>query len=219
MWDDLLSRCPGLLIDNCASGGRRIDIETMSRSIPLWRSDLQCYPGYSGASMQNQTYGLGLWTPLNVGFCDREDTYMFRSALGPGLDLAMAEFEKDAKNHFSIEWLRTMLGELNQVRDLFLGDFYPLAAYSFSEDAWAAWQFDRPDLKSGVVLAFRRARSPFGDATFALHGLDPATEYEFRDLDGGKVVKMSGKDCMEKGLPIAIGVKPGSRAFIYKASR
>ena len=38
-WDDLLAAHPGLSIDNCASGGRRIDLETLRRSVPLWRSD------------------------------------------------------------------------------------------------------------------------------------------------------------------------------------
>ena len=33
---------PKLFIVNCASEGRRIDIETISRSIPLWRSDNTC---------------------------------------------------------------------------------------------------------------------------------------------------------------------------------
>ena len=42
LWDTLLEKYPNLLIDNCASGGRRIDIETLRRSIPLWRSDYQC---------------------------------------------------------------------------------------------------------------------------------------------------------------------------------
>ena len=36
LWDALLDKFPHLLIDNCASGGRRIDIETLRRSIPLW---------------------------------------------------------------------------------------------------------------------------------------------------------------------------------------
>ena len=44
-WDDLLARCPGLLIDNCASGGRRIDIESISRSMPLWPERLPMLPG------------------------------------------------------------------------------------------------------------------------------------------------------------------------------
>ena len=38
-WDYLLNRFPTLLIDNCASGGRRIDYETVLRSAPLWRTD------------------------------------------------------------------------------------------------------------------------------------------------------------------------------------
>ena len=100
MWDDLLTRCPGLLIDNCASGGRRIDIETMSRSIPLWRSDLPCYPGYSGATIQNETHGLGLWAPLNSGVCDREDTYMFRMRDGARPVLRDARFRERHEQTF-----------------------------------------------------------------------------------------------------------------------
>ena len=51
MWDELLAKHPGLWIDNCASGGRRIDIEMISRSVNLWRSDTGCAPGH----------GLFLW--------------------------------------------------------------------------------------------------------------------------------------------------------------
>ena len=39
LWDELRLCHPGLWIDNCASGGRRIDLETVSRSLPLWPSD------------------------------------------------------------------------------------------------------------------------------------------------------------------------------------
>ena len=35
MWDDILQAAPHLFIDNCASGGMRIDLETSSRSLPL----------------------------------------------------------------------------------------------------------------------------------------------------------------------------------------
>ena len=39
MWDAIRASHPGLIIDDCSSGGRRIDLETLSRSVPLWRSD------------------------------------------------------------------------------------------------------------------------------------------------------------------------------------
>jgi len=216
MWDDLLSRCPGLLIDNCASGGRRIDIETMSRSIPLWRSDFPCYPGYSAAAIQNQTQGLGLWAPLSSGVCDREDTYSFRSALGPGMVFGMPDFEKDSNKHFAIDWIRKRFGELNQVRDLFLGDFYPLIAYSSAEDVWAAWQFDRPDLNSGAVFAFRRARSPFASAPLRLRGLDPNAVYTLSNFDVAGTTEMTGQELLQKGLPIVIQDRPGSVVVVYK---
>ena len=216
MWDDLLTRCPGLLIDNCASGGRRIDIETMSRSIPLWRSDLPCYPGYSGATIQNETHGLGLWAPLNSGVCDREDTYMFRSAMGPGLCFGMPDFEKDTNKHFAIDWIRKRFGELNRVRDLFLGDFYPLMAYTAAEDAWAAWQFDRPDLRSGAVLAFRRTGSPFASATLNLQGLAPGAVYRLTNLDTAKTTEATGRQLAEHGLPITIKDRPDSAIILYQ---
>ncbi len=44
MWDDIRAACPGLFIDNCASGGMRVDLETCSRSIPLWRTDATIGP-------------------------------------------------------------------------------------------------------------------------------------------------------------------------------
>jgi alpha-galactosidase len=216
LWDDLLTRCPGLLIDNCSSGGRRIDLETMSRSIPLWRSDVQCYPGFRGTAMQGQTHGLGLWVPLSAGACDRQETYMFRSALGQGMDLIMYEFEKDNSKHFDLDWLRKMLSELNEVRDYFLGDFYPLIEFSLAEDCWAAWQFDRPDLGAGVVLAFRRSESPFGEATLPLNGLDGAATYAFRDVDTGELVRLSGGACRDQGLRVQIQEKSAARILIYK---
>jgi len=216
MWDELLARCPGLLIDNCSSGGRRIDLETISRSIPLWRSDTQCFPGFSGAAMQGQTHGLGFWAPLSAGCCDREETYMFRSALGPGLDLIMGEFEKDNSKHFNLDWLRKRLGELSQVREYFLGDFHPLVGFSLSEDSWAAWQFDRPDLGAGLVLAFRRPQSPFVQARFALKGLDAAASYEFRELESDQVTQRSAKECLDTGMAIDIPNQPGSRLYVYR---
>jgi hypothetical protein len=33
-WDELKKRNPGMLIDSCASGGRRNDLETMRRAVP-----------------------------------------------------------------------------------------------------------------------------------------------------------------------------------------
>ena len=84
-WDALHEQHPGLLIDNCASGGRRLDLETISRSAALWRSDFQCRPDFNPAGMQGQTYGLSSWIPLSAAVTRRSDAYRFRSGLGVGV--------------------------------------------------------------------------------------------------------------------------------------
>ncbi len=216
MWDELLRRFPNLLIDNCSSGGRRIDLETISRSMPLWRSDVQCWPGFGSTALQTQTQGLGLWVPLSTGCCDREDDYVFRSAMGPGMVLIMYEFEKDINKHFSIDWLRKNLTELNSVRKYFEGDFYPLVSFSLADDLWAAWQYDRPDLGEGMVLALRRPKSLFQTMTATLSGLVPDVTYEVRCLDTGTTARWTGQELAEKGLEISIEKKPGSKLFVYR---
>jgi alpha-galactosidase len=64
-WDELRRRHPGLLIDSCASGGRRNDLETLRRAVPLLRSDYQSFQGDPAYAPGNQghTYGLSSCAP------------------------------------------------------------------------------------------------------------------------------------------------------------
>ncbi len=59
MWSELMQRNPGLTIDNCASGGRRIDLEICSLSYPLWRSDLNDI----GEGLKGESY----WPRMALG--------------------------------------------------------------------------------------------------------------------------------------------------------
>jgi DNA-binding CsgD family transcriptional regulator len=78
MWDAVLASRPGLVIDNCASGGRRIDLETLSRSVPLWRSDFNLL-GTHPESFQMQTMGLSAFSPVHAGTVDELTPYVWRS--------------------------------------------------------------------------------------------------------------------------------------------
>ena len=178
-WDALLARHPGLLIDNCSSGGRRIDLETIARSIPLWRSDYYCFPGFDLAGIQGQLQGLAPWVPLSGGCADHQDTYAFRSAFAPAFTLftvvnptGKPEGFLTPWDAFDADWLRQRLEELRLVHGYFSGDFYPLLAHSLADDVWAAWQFNRPDLAEGMLLAFRRDHSPFPSLVARLRGLE-----------------------------------------------
>ena len=85
MWDELRHRHPGLTIDNCASGGRRIDLETLSRSYPPWHSDTQCCGQAMPVQDQAQASGLSLYVPLHAAGCWSVEPYCFRSIATTGL--------------------------------------------------------------------------------------------------------------------------------------
>ena len=60
-WDEIVKRFPYIVIDACASGGRRNDVESMRRAVPLWRTD---HP-YICTSTQGHTYGISFWIPFS----------------------------------------------------------------------------------------------------------------------------------------------------------
>ncbi|MCC7353751.1 MAG: alpha-galactosidase [Anaerolineae bacterium] len=214
-WDELLARHPGLIIDNCSSGGRRIDLETISRSIPLWRSDVQAVRS-DPLAQQNQTAGLSWWVPLSTGSCQEVDSYVFRSALGPGIVVNWStRWAASGTDSPAVKEGRALLEQLHIVRKYFYGDYYPLTPYSLLNNTWAVWQFDRPDLGEGLVLAIRR-RPPEDRVTLPLRGLDPEKSYEVRSLENSTVTTISGKELTEKGLTIEIPFGPYSDLIVYK---
>jgi len=225
-WDELLRRHPGLLIDNCASGGRRIDLETISRSIPLWRSDYQCGPGFDPAGSQVQTHGLSYWLPVHGGgTCGgqhdprRGDTYHVRSNLSASLEFPIYFNQGDGVPDHPWDWQRRMIEEYKRARPFFYGDYYPLNGGSAASDIWLVMQYHRPDLGEGMILAFRRKDSPFVSADFRLQGLDPAAEYELKDSETGKTWKQTGQELRERGLRVTLEKTPESGLVFYRTRK
>ncbi len=214
-WDALLARHPGLVIDNCAGGGQRIDLETIARSVALWRSDLQCWP-FDPLSMQTQTQGLAPWVPLSAAVCDQPAAYAMRSALGPGLVTHWSTQSLDSKADLPAATICRLMTEAKAMRKYFYGDFYPLLSFSLAEDAWAAWQYDRPDLEEGMVVAFRRQAAPFALWEARLQGLDPAASYDVCAWDSGLTWRSSGRELMVDGFAVPIESRAGSALFTYK---
>ena len=207
-WDELRRRFPNLLIDTCASGGRRLDLETLRRSVPLWRSDF----AYEPSAMQQFTYGLSYWIPyFGTGF-NSVDPYIFWSQMtpAPGIGLDVARVESDARP------LQRLIGQWRSIAPLYYGDFWPLTPYNTEPTAWLAWQFDDPAEGQGMIQAFRRAESPFETARFPLRGLTPSARYTIEDLDSGRVLKRTGKELTESGLEVAVRNNPGVTILVYR---
>jgi alpha-galactosidase len=218
-WDELRKRHPDLWIDSCASGGRRNDLETMRRSVPLLRSDYQFEP----TGNQCQTYGISLWLPYYGTGVGPQNTnagawgsgqYVVRSSIAPSYASSV-----DAGTASQDDWalLRTMNEQFVRIQDdLLYSDFYPLTEFSLGEDVWMAFQFDRPAAGSGVVLAFRRPHSQPTSMRFSLQGLDAARQYHVENFDRDGKELLSGAELAQKGLEISLVDAPGSAIVQYK---
>jgi len=211
-WDELRRRHPHLRIDSCASGGRRNDLETMRRAVPLLRSDF-CNPGSIGVLEGNQghTYGLSSWLPFQGSLWTQSsstrfaDPYAYRSFYLPSFGMIGSDVETQVKGY----------GEWRRIADLMLGDYYPLTSYSLQRDHWIAWQFDQPEKGEGVVQAFRRPESPYESARFKLHGLEESATYAVENFDGS-TENYTGKELMERGLAVTAATAPTALIFTYK---
>ncbi|MBV9121819.1 MAG: GH36 C-terminal domain-containing protein, partial [Planctomycetes bacterium] len=207
--DELRRRHPGLLIDCCASGGRRNDLETLRRAVPLLRSDYRFEPN----GTQGHNYGISFWMPFNGTGVEPADPYVMRSHFCPcfayGGPCNDPHFDFDGRNRIAREW--------RQVADSLLrGDYYPLTDYSLAPTVWMAWQFDEPGRGRGVVQAFRRAECPTESAHFKLRGLDPGATYDLRDFDQPEGKKVSGRQLMETGLEIRLSRRASAATIRYQ---
>jgi alpha-galactosidase len=211
-WDELLRRHPGLIIDNCASGGRRIDLESLDRSIPFWRTD---FPG-DPIGKQCHTYGLSSWAPLNATgdvVPGVQSNYIFRSTISSSVVVGLPAAEA---SEVQFRAAKEMLQKYRDIQPLYLGDYYPLTAYSQANDAWMAWQFHRTDLNKGMVQIFRRPESISESAKLCLHGLDPAATYIITDQDRTGESQYSGEQLMNGGLPVTIAERPSAVVLLYR---
>jgi alpha-galactosidase len=216
-WDELRRRHPTMLIDSCASGGRRNDLETLRRAVPLLRSDYQSFQGDPGYAPGNQchTYGLASWIPyFGQGAYYNPDqlVYCMRSHFCPAFGMAC-----DVRNR-DVDWeqCRRLADDWRAMADDLLGDFYPLTAYTLDSTAWMAWQFHRPEAGRGMIQVFRRPESPYESARFKLAGLDPAARYALtnRDVPGSTV--LTGRELMEPGLLVVVKSRPEATIITYK---
>ena len=223
-WDELKRRHPNMLIDECASGGRRNDLEMMRRAVPMWRSDRTMEP----VGQQSMTYGISLWLPFfgtgTVAWGDAAyfitgkspvEAYGFWSSACPSLNLLFDVREKG----LDYDKIRQLTSQWREVMPFYYGDYYPLTKTTRDNDVWLAWQFDRPEQGDGIVQAFRRRDSVYESARLKLRGLDPEAQYLITRIDRADPPAqpaISGGDLLQKGLAVSIAERPGAVIFRYQ---
>ncbi|MBN2291831.1 MAG: alpha-galactosidase, partial [Pirellulales bacterium] len=220
-WDDLAARHPNLLIDSCASGGRRNELEAMRRAVPLWRSDF----AYPVVANQCMSYGISLWIPYHgtgVTACATTayhgagqtpvEPYAFWSTATPAICLTLDIREKG----IDYPALVSLIKQWREAGQYYYGDYYPLLPYTHDTKAWIAWQFHDAEKNEGMVEAFRRSASETDTMQLKLHDLKPECQYVVTYLDSKKSQEASGLKLMSDGLTVKIAAKPGVAVLVYK---
>ncbi len=196
--DELARSNPGLIIDSCALGGRRIDFEMMRRSVVLWRSD-SCWDDPSfPRNVQAMTYGLSHWLPLHGLGALRTDDVSLRSGMG-----ACGSFAINYRDPNAVAALRKHLQQYLKIRRLFAADFFPLTDGSLDSRKWLAFQFHDPATGEGIIQAFCGANGSEPRVQLKPLGLDASKRYTITDWDHLATPKeWSGSELIESGIEV-----------------
>ncbi len=222
-WDDLLARNPGLWIDSCASGGRRNDLETMRRSVPLHYTDYgygdhpvklafhhtlyEWIPYFKEATLS--------WDVSGTGRFDHQiDSYSYHCGMAAML-FATLDIRRD---DYDYALARKMIDIWRRASDLLLwGDYYPHTPFHRSAQEWVVWQFDSPQRGCGLVQGIRLPACPEERFTFHPKGILPDARYWFENAETGETRDISGEDLIHGGFTFTLPARSGAIWFYQRA--
>jgi alpha-galactosidase len=207
--DQLQALHPKLIIDGCAAGGRRLDFESLRRSVVLWRSD-SCWdnPEYP-RNVQAMAMGLSYWLPLHGLGAAYPETVALRSGMG-----SCGSFAVNYRDVEAVADLRKHLGRFQAVRHLYQEDFYPLTDWTLDSTQPLGYQYHDPGANSGIVQIFRDANEEAAPIRINWRGLSESKMYSVKDWDGGIDRRLTGADLMIQGLEVP-AVKHGATVIEY----
>ena len=204
--DYIRENVDGLIIDNCASGGKRLDLEMTRRSIPLWRSDYNCAPhGDLLEATQNHTYGLSYWLPVTGTLLYTDDEYAARSSVMP---CYISTFGTVTNEYFA---------KYDEQREMMNEYFYPLTKGSVAFDEILAMQYSTYAADKGMALIYKREKVKETAYLMKLNGLKGDAVYEVYDIDSPEsITEATGKQLMNEG--ISLPLPEGKKAIIIMFS-
>ncbi len=227
-WDALRERNPDLLIDSCASGGRRNDLETMRRAIALHPTDY----GYGHHPVKQLFYkAMTEWTPYFRAFplsWDDEngeyntkkppargtDSFGLHSGIGPACSGALSPDMDEKQFAFVNSFIEHIWR--SAAKDMLAGDFYPLTPVRKSNRDWYADQFHVFSGNRGHIHVIRNTLAEAESLTVFPHALDENTVYRFVSPEFGKSFEKSGAEIKKDGLTFTLP-KRAAELWFYEA--
>jgi alpha-galactosidase len=204
--DETLKACPNVIMECCASGGRRIDLAMLRRAHEAWISD----ESVSSENVRFMQIGAGYFLPgqLNnecIPFGQSEGSSTFTDydvACRMTGSLAF-HGELSLLSSDDLDRLNRMADMFKTYRHLLREDFYPLLPQPSTDSQWEAVQYAAYDASESVILAFSgREELAEPRPQIRLKGLRINALYTVRRLGGATRQTMTGEELMREGLKI-----------------
>lgn len=203
----------GSYIDNCASGGKRLDLESTKRAVALWRDD-SCY---DATLTQCQSWGINFFMPYSgQGSLDQGAGTMIYTSRSNMMPYTGLPWKLSLINDSNIEMHKQVIAEHKQYAHYLTQQYYPLTPFAEEETVWMAWQYNDASDSTGIVQVFKRTESTQREAVYYLNGLEAETTYKVTDIDTGDSVEMTGKALMCDGIKITLQQDFAAEIFYYE---
>ncbi|MBE6631737.1 MAG: hypothetical protein E7623_03450 [Ruminococcaceae bacterium] len=204
VWTALAEKNPGLVIDACAGGGRRLDLETLRFSFAHTKSDWNT----EVISQQCQNFSAYSWYIFTgTGLMAPSDNYDTRSRLTLSIGVGCSS-STDYKT------LEKGLDEWKSLHKYLWNDFYQITELNYDKSGEIAMQFHDHENGEGMMIAYLRAGGLFG---FKAMALKPEQNYKVWDGDNKEesLRVMSGKQLMEEGFYVNYSTSKPYAAVVW----
>lgn len=217
--DRLMAACPDLLIEGCASGGRRIDLETIKRSHTFWKSDdtgdiptLRFHETGANTLLPSVLLNVNL-LPVSGSELPFDIAGIFGGPLGFQCNWPQMT-DKDRAQ------LAEQVAIYKKLRPLLQADYYSLFQQQRGLESWTGWQFNDPARGEGFIVLLRPPQSPYDSADVQLRGLNASANYKATLVDSGEGKEQAVADFTKTGAQLGgswttPAIEPGS-FLIYR---
>ena len=226
LWDEIIKTTKSqngcAFVDTCASGGGRLDIESLKRSVPVLRSDSD----RTSTSLRLAiTTTFNKWIPFNgantsekknqLDLSGNTDSYTFRASYLPILNVD-TQLTQNPKINFDI--LRKYINEWKSINSYLLKDFYVLTNYHTANDTtgFTAFAYNDNENNSSILFVFRMENCTEDSIRIKLPYIEKDANYIFTDLDNQNSIQITGNKLLSN---FSISVPSKRCAKLFKLTK
>ena len=200
---DICDRYGGLLMDSCASGGGRCDLETMRLMVPLHYSDYQDVHPADADTRLYMSQILFRWFPYFKNAVNSSvfaDSYRARSAFAPLALFSLTAAETETADFGA---LKRWEDDWKKIRRHFYGDYYEPEAPSCNDTDVKAYAFCDRDRRAGFAVVLCPSSCTRTDYRLIFRELERNCRYRV-DCDTRESRTLTGAALCTEGISFAV---------------